>query len=124
MDMCVHAWQLCGIPCKHAMRETLHSKLDPHNFVSEWYSVNRYKLTYENNIKLIPDLDQWPEMGLLDRPEINPPGMRRGVGRPARNKRRDQDEQVKGKRSKTVACSNCQCYGHNSQTCQGGLTRK
>lgn len=116
-----NAWQLSGLPCKHAMRAILHSNQHPHKYVSEWYSVAWYKLTYANNIKSIPDVEQWSESNL---PDIEPPIMKRGIGRPARNRKRDADEQAKGKRSKTVKCSKCKCFGHNAKTCKGGLTRK
>ena len=50
--------------------------------------------------------------------------MKRGVGRPCRNRRREEGEDQKGKRSKTVKCKKCECYGHNARTCKGGLTEK
>ncbi|XP_021760590.1 uncharacterized protein LOC110725417 [Chenopodium quinoa] len=90
-----NAWQLTGLPCKHAMRAILHSHDDPHKY--------------------------WPQSQY---PEIAPPQMKRGIGRPARNRRREEGEQAKGKRSKTVRCSKCQTFGHNAQTCQGGMTGK
>ncbi|KAL2898490.1 Endoplasmic reticulum oxidoreductin-1 [Bienertia sinuspersici] len=48
-------WQISGIPCRHGMRAILDSKLDPHAFVDEWFSVRRYKAAYANGIKSIPD---------------------------------------------------------------------
>ncbi|XP_021768953.1 uncharacterized protein LOC110733245 [Chenopodium quinoa] len=116
-----NAWKLIRLPCKHAMRAILHSNEDPRFYISEWYSVTRYKLAYANSIKAIPDVDQWPNSPY---PEIGPPTMKRGIGRPARNRRREEGEQAKGKRSRTVKCSKCQQFGHNAQTCQGGLTGK
>ncbi|XP_021722676.1 uncharacterized protein LOC110690155 [Chenopodium quinoa] len=56
-----NAWQLTGLPCKHAMRAILHSNDDPHKYVSDWYSISNYKLTYGNNIKAIPHVEQWPQ---------------------------------------------------------------
>ncbi|XP_021749370.1 uncharacterized protein LOC110715097 [Chenopodium quinoa] len=116
-----NAWQISGLPCKHAMRAIYHSNDDPHKYVSEWYSVRRYKLTYKNNIKAIPDVEQW---SVNTYPDIQPPPMQRGIGRPARNRRREEGEQAKGKRSKTIRCSKCGNFGHNKVTCQGGLTGK
>lgn len=118
--MC-NAWQLSGLPCKHAMRAILHAHDDPLIYISEWYSVRRYKLAYANNIKSIPDVEQWPDNHYQ---EIAPPAMKRGIGRPARNRRREEGEQAKGKRSRTVKCSKCKQFGHNTKTCQGGLTGK
>lgn len=53
-----------------------------------------------------------------------PPTMKRGVRRPCRNMRREEGEDQKGKRAKTVKCKKCECFGHNSRTCKGGLTGK
>ncbi|XP_021729409.1 uncharacterized protein LOC110696431 [Chenopodium quinoa] len=106
---------------RHGMRAILHARLDPKQFVHEWYSMRRYKGVYAGGINSIPDSDQWLD---FDMPKIEPPVMKRGVGRPCRERRRDEDEERKGKRSKTIKCSNCQCYGHNSATCKGGPTAK
>ncbi|XP_021747633.1 uncharacterized protein LOC110713496 [Chenopodium quinoa] len=61
-----NAWQLSGLPCKHAMRAILYDNQDPRAYISEWYSASRYKLAYANSIKAIPDVEQWPESNYLD----------------------------------------------------------
>ncbi|KAL2944951.1 Zinc finger CCHC domain-containing protein 12 [Bienertia sinuspersici] len=96
-----NAWQLTGVPCKHGMRAILDANLDPHRFVHEWHS--------------------WPE---TQAPEIGPPAFRRGVGRPTKNRKRGEEEQRKGKRSKTIKCGICGQFGHNKLTCQRAPTRK
>lgn len=115
-------WQLTGVPCRHAIRAMIASKLDPHMYVSSWYSVKTYKLTYQNSIAPIPDQLQWPEFQNL--PNIQPPPMKRGVGKPCRNRKREEGEEAKGKRAKTVKCTVCGHLGHNSRTCKGGPTEK
>lgn len=114
-------WQLSGIPCKHGMRGILHAGLEPLQFVDSWYSIQRYKAAYGNGIKPITDIEQWPELNF---PEIQPPKLKRGVGRPSRNRRRGDEEERKGRRSKTVVCSVCKEAGHNKKNCKGGLTTK
>ncbi|XP_021751655.1 uncharacterized protein LOC110717311 [Chenopodium quinoa] len=116
------AWQLSGVPCRHAIRALIDAKLDPHDFVSSWYSVKTYKQAYSCCINPIPDTDQWPidDSGII----IMPPKMKRGIGRPSRNRKREEGEVQPGKRSKTVKCSKCGCFGHNKATCKGGLTGK
>ncbi|XP_021729166.1 uncharacterized protein LOC110696187 [Chenopodium quinoa] len=116
------AWQLSGVPCRHAIRALIDAKLDPHDFVSSWYSVKTYKQAYSTCINPIPDTDQWPidDSGRI----IMPPKMKRGIGRPSRNRKREEGEVQPGKRSKTVKCSKCGCFGHNKATCKGGLTGK
>lgn len=116
-----NAWQISGIPCKHGVRAILHNNEDPRQYCSEWYSCKRYKMAYSSSIFSIPDVEHWPE---IDQPVINPPQMKRSIGRPKRNRKRDADEERKGKRSKTVMCSKCKCFGHNAKTCRGGLTAK
>ena len=80
-----------------------------------------YKRVYGHKIKSILDHDQWQE---INKPVILPPIMKRSVGRPSRNRKRDGDEKRKGKRSNTVKCSKCHQLGHNAKTCKGGLTPK
>ncbi|KAL2944917.1 Zinc finger CCHC domain-containing protein 12 [Bienertia sinuspersici] len=64
---------------------------------------------------------RWPE---TQAPEIGPPAFRRGVGRPTKNRKRGEEEQRKGKRSKTIKCGICGQFGHNKLTCQRAPTRK
>lgn len=116
------AWQLSGIPCRHAMRAMIAAKLDPYKYVSSWYSVKTYKACYSNNIAAIPDHAQWHEYD--DLPTVLPPTLKRGIGRPSRNRRREQGEEQKGKRAKTIKCKNCGFFGHNIRTCKGGPTAK
>lgn len=116
-----NSWQLTGIPCKHGMRAILFAGLDPHTYVHEWYSVRRYKMAYAHGIRSVPDVEQWPESSL---PTIQPPPLQRSVGRPARNRKRGEEEERKGKRSTTIKCTICKEFGHNKLTCKGGLTKK
>ncbi|XP_021743415.1 uncharacterized protein LOC110709502 [Chenopodium quinoa] len=106
---------------KHGIRAIIKARLDPHSFVSDWYSVTKYKEAYSCGIKSIPDVEQWPP---IDMPHINPPPMKRGIGRPSRERKRADDEEKKGKRAKTVRCNNCKAFGHNAATCKGGMTAK
>ncbi|XP_021759165.1 uncharacterized protein LOC110724075 [Chenopodium quinoa] len=118
------AWQVSGIPCRHAVRAMLHAKVDPHNYVSSWYSARTYKQVYNFVIHPIPDSSQWPPVDATHPQHIHPPKMKRGVGRPSRNRKREEGEDQPGKRSRIVRCSNCGNLGHNKATCKGGLTGK
>ncbi|XP_021714857.1 uncharacterized protein LOC110682820 [Chenopodium quinoa] len=128
-----------GVPCRHAIRACIDAKLDPHDFVSSWYFVKTYRQAYSVCINPIPDTQQWPadESGTI----IMPPKMKRGIERPSRNRKREKGEEQPGdirvlyneryaislspgKRSKTVKCSKCGCFGHNKTTCKGGLSGK
>ncbi|XP_074274033.1 uncharacterized protein LOC141597467 [Silene latifolia] len=114
-------WEITGIPCKHAVRAILYAKKEPADYVSDWFSVRRYKSAYGLSINPMPDVEQWPSFDVL---YLEPPTLRRSIGRPSRNRRREQGEQRKGKRSMTVKCKKCKCFGHNSKTCKGGYTAR
>ncbi|KAL2900834.1 GDP-Man:Man(3)GlcNAc(2)-PP-Dol alpha-1 2-mannosyltransferase [Bienertia sinuspersici] len=70
-------------------------------------------VAYQFNINSIPDMEYWP---VSNGPIIQPPAMKKGIGRPSRNRKREEDEQQKGKRSRTVKCSKCKEFGHNAAT--------
>ncbi|XP_074315717.1 uncharacterized protein LOC141651926 [Silene latifolia] len=113
---------ISGIPCKHAIRAILEAKRNPKDYVNDWFSVKRYKEAYGLSIHPIADKAQWP---VFDVPYLEPPTLRRSIGRPSRNRRREPgEEQKKGKRSVTVKCTKCGCFGHNKKTCKGGYTAK
>lgn len=57
--------------------------------MSDWYFDARYREAYKGNILSIPYSDQWPNLGL---PDLLPPTMKRGIGRPSRNRRREEGE--------------------------------
>ena len=88
-------WQINGIPCKHAVRALRSVNKIPANYVSDWYSVRKYKEAYGLIIYPIGDAETWPESNL---PQIQPPMLKRAVGRPPRNRRREEEEAQKGKR--------------------------
>ncbi|KAH9602427.1 hypothetical protein KSS87_022945 [Heliosperma pusillum] len=94
---------------------------EPADFVSEWFTVKRYKEAYGLNIHPISDSAQWPTFNV---PSLEPPLLRRAIGRPSRNRRREPWEQRKGKRSIVIKCKKCGCMRHNSKTCKEGLTEK
>ncbi|XP_021761407.1 uncharacterized protein LOC110726260 [Chenopodium quinoa] len=113
------AWKISGLPCKHAIKAILAAGLNPYQFCSTWFSVQTYKQAYANAINYVPDIEHWPKINM---PTILPPVMKRAIGRPSRQRKRAPDEPDKGKRSTTVQCQRCKCYGHNKQTCKGGFT--
>ncbi|XP_021758656.1 uncharacterized protein LOC110723618 [Chenopodium quinoa] len=77
------AWQLSGIPCRHAIRALVDTKLDPHAYVSSWFSVKTYRQAYRVGTNPVPDTEQWPES--QNERIILPPKMKRGIGRPSWN---------------------------------------
>ncbi|XP_056697930.1 uncharacterized protein [Spinacia oleracea] len=76
--------QICGIPCKHALRLIYDQRMNPHDFISPWFKAATYKLTYAEHIHPMEDLTQWPDFGL---PTIQPPIIKRPVVRPAKKRK-------------------------------------
>ncbi|KAF8398461.1 hypothetical protein HHK36_017389 [Tetracentron sinense] len=112
------AWQITGIPCKHAMAALRYKRLEPEEFVDAYFTKEVYLKTYSHLIHPIPDESMWPA---LDLESINPPSLHRRPGRPKKNRRREADESAPGssRRSGLVRCQRCKQYGHNKRTCQG-----
>ncbi|XP_056693176.1 uncharacterized protein [Spinacia oleracea] len=112
-------WQICGIPCKHALRVIYDQRMNPHDFISPWFKAAAYKLTYAEHIHPMADPSQWPDFGL---PSIQPPTIKRPSGRPSKKRKRGANEPKKGKRNTNVKCGKCREFGHNSRTCKSGGT--
>ncbi|KAF9613466.1 hypothetical protein IFM89_008313 [Coptis chinensis] len=54
---------------------------------------------------------------------VFPPPYVRGIGRPKKNRRRDEDEGLKPNKKKRK-CSKCKVEGHNAKTCKGLAAEK
>jgi len=106
-------WQLTGKPCKHALAWILSNRgVKIEDFVHEYYSMARFKATYEDIIELILDRSQWPvvELGF----KVFPPLLGRGAGRPKVQRQRGCLEKMASK--KKVKCRRCGYFGHFSKT--------
>ncbi|XP_074302905.1 uncharacterized protein LOC141637241 [Silene latifolia] len=117
------AWQVTGIPCKHACRVIYHNKKEPMQYLNGYFFGICYKLTYSNIMDPMPDKDQLPEFQF---PMIQPPLQERSAGRPARQRKRKPGEKKRkrGSRSTIIRCSICKTIGHNARSCQGGPIAK
>ncbi len=69
-------WKITGIPCKHVVRDILHSDQDPLKFCSEWYSCKRYKEAYKHTIRTRSDTEHWLER---EDPVIKPSPLKRSI---------------------------------------------
>ncbi|KAG8371337.1 hypothetical protein BUALT_Bualt13G0077200 [Buddleja alternifolia] len=103
-------WQLCGIPCKHAMACIYNKQADPLDFVHPYFSKEAYLRTYKDKIPIVPDKIHWPE---VKHPLILSPIKMRGKdkqgkdkqtwrGRPFLNRRREADEPPKKRKRSNV----------------------
>ena len=54
-------WQICGIPCEHAYGVIIHKKLDPEDFVCQWFKTAMWKRNYTDGICPQRGPKFWPE---------------------------------------------------------------
>ncbi|WVZ73983.1 hypothetical protein U9M48_022224 [Paspalum notatum var. saurae] len=56
------AWQVSGIPCKHAIAFiTSLSDKSMENYVDHYYSIEKFRAAYAQLIPALPDKSQWPK---------------------------------------------------------------
>lgn len=117
-----HGWQLCGLPCSHAVAALLSCRQNVHRFTESCFTVANYRKAYSQTIHPIPDRTLWMETSVCFQNEgdqevkiiINPPKSLRPPGRP-RKRRIRRGESARGKR--VVHCSRCNQTGHFRTTC-------
>ncbi|XP_021828203.1 uncharacterized protein LOC110768680 [Prunus avium] len=81
MSCSCRRWDLCGIPCAHAISAIFHRDENPVEYVHECYKPETYMRSYQPIVHPIPSMDQWVKGGL---PPIGPPFHKRQPGRPKR----------------------------------------
>ncbi|XP_021802017.1 uncharacterized protein LOC110746108, partial [Prunus avium] len=81
MSCSCRRWDLCGIPCAHAISAIFHRDENPVEYVHECYKPETYMRSYQPIVHPIPSMDQWVKGGL---PPIRPPFHKRQPGRPKR----------------------------------------
>nr|XP_027069168.1 uncharacterized protein LOC113694535 [Coffea arabica] len=116
------AFQLTGIPCKHAALGVIYRREKLESYCDAAFSRDQYLKTYAFMINPIPHMNRWPPMEDVTPAVVLPPPLRRRAGRPRRNRRRAPDEGAPAsqhKRSISFRCSKCGAFGHNRRTCQG-----
>lgn len=115
-------WDLCGLPCPHAISCILRRKHDPYSYLDECYKREAYLKCYNPIISPMPSMDQWLSTGPHP---LLPPLFKKQTGRPRKKRAREQGDPLaatKGnKLSKWVhdkfSCSKCGQAGHNKKTC-------
>ncbi|XP_070677628.1 uncharacterized protein [Malus domestica] len=112
-------WDLCGIPCCHAMAAITRQQRSPIDYVNPAYKREAYDKAYGNFISPMPGQDLWEKTG--NRP-IKPPYYQKQTGRPKKSRNKEQDEILKGatklKRYDIIMhCSVCGSDAHNFSKC-------
>ena len=115
-------WQLTGIPCQHSISCLRHERISPETMVHDCYSINCFKVVYDEVIVPCRYETEWESMnGCL----VEPPVYTKTVGRPP-TKRRKGPEEKDGKltRHGTIQhCSVCFSPQHNKRKCPELLGR-
>ncbi|XP_059660160.1 uncharacterized protein LOC132306663 isoform X3 [Cornus florida] len=112
------AWQISGLPYKHAAAAMAYKRMNIELFYDEKFSKHAYLEAHGGMIHPIVDSKLWPP---AHGDPLDPPPPYRRLGRPKKNKRRDADEPATGtsqvRRSMTIRCMICKAFGHNKRTC-------
>lgn len=120
------AWQLCGVPCPHAISAIYYIGAKPEEFVSNFFTREAYEKCYTQLFSPLNGADMWPRTA---QNQIDPPPLKRKkAGRPKKKRRIDPlDERAPGQESGkltrkgiTMRCSRCGHVGHNTRTCDVG----
>ncbi|CAL9011226.1 unnamed protein product [Prunus brigantina] len=82
-------WNLCGIPCPHAISAIFQRCENPIAYVDACYKLETYMKAYEPVIHPIPSMDKWSKCGL---PPIKPPLYKQQPGRPKRVRTKEPGE--------------------------------
>ncbi|XP_028771738.1 uncharacterized protein LOC114728961 [Neltuma alba] len=82
-------WQLSGIPCRHAVICIYEKREDPHTYVNEYLTLNKYEECYAPIIQPINGEELWEQ---IESEPIDPPTFHKRPGRPKKRRKREKDE--------------------------------
>ena len=97
---------------------------EPESWVHPCYFTTTWKDAYTHKIGPINGSNLWPKSPCPT--TLLPPNSRKPIGRPKKNRRKDQVEvqdiqesQVKlSRKGGTVTCAHCNIKGHNKRSCK------
>ncbi|KAB2620728.1 hypothetical protein D8674_037708 [Pyrus ussuriensis x Pyrus communis] len=72
-------WDLCGIPCPHAISCIFSMDENVYDYTHDCYKQEAYLNSYDPIVHPVPSMDQWKKTGL---PAISPPLYKKQPGRP------------------------------------------
>ncbi|XP_050379448.1 uncharacterized protein LOC126796756 [Argentina anserina] len=116
-------WNLCGIPCYHAIASICWMQRNPLYYVHSYYKRASYDRAYAHYICPMSSQDLWPKTGQT---AIRPLKIRKQAGRPKKSRIKEQGEILKGatklpRYDVIVICRVCGGEGHNRTSCLQGL---
>uniref|UniRef100_A0A2N9H3T4 SWIM-type domain-containing protein n=1 Tax=Fagus sylvatica TaxID=28930 RepID=A0A2N9H3T4_FAGSY len=116
-------WDLTGIPCKHGVAAIYKNCEHPEDYLHECYLKEAYLDVYSEIIHPMPGQDEWIKIRHLP---LQPPHVLRLLGRPKKLRRRDPDEPRNPRKvsrmNRHIKCGKCNKVGHNSRSCNAGIT--
>ncbi|XP_074292492.1 uncharacterized protein LOC141619370 [Silene latifolia] len=83
---CGH-WQLCGLPCQHAIAAIHHQRANYEDYVHQAYTKDKYLAAYGTPIPPMPRICQWESVGKV---KPLPPPYRKFPGSHSLKKRRKE----------------------------------
>ncbi|KAF8406552.1 hypothetical protein HHK36_008640 [Tetracentron sinense] len=91
------AWEISGLPCKHAAACIARKRANLEEYCDEYYSKETYLRAHGGIIHPIFDENMWLPG---NHEPVEPPSLRRLPGRPKKNRRRELDELAPGSQSR------------------------
>ncbi|XP_007227226.2 uncharacterized protein LOC18790575 [Prunus persica] len=76
-------WDLCGIPCSHAISCIFQKEANVFDYTHDCYKKEAYLSSYEPMVHPIPSMDQWQRTNW---PPIIPPPYKKQPGRPKKSR--------------------------------------
>jgi hypothetical protein len=112
-------WQLCGLPCAHAMAAISKMQRSVYDYVHALYKRPAYDRSYQRYISPMSSSDLWPRT--QHRP-LKPPAYVKQPGRPKKKRIEEVGEVPKGatklpRYDVDVHCGKCGAEGHNRKSC-------
>ncbi|CAL9001486.1 unnamed protein product [Prunus brigantina] len=79
-------WDLCGIPCSHAISCIFQKEANVFDYAHDCYKKEAYLSSYEPMVHPIPSMDQWQRTNW---PPIKPPPYKKQPGRPKKSRNKE-----------------------------------
>lgn len=117
-----NAWQVSGIPCKHAVVAIWNKVDEPEQYVNDYFRKGVYMKAYEYLLEPLNGPQEWPDSDLV----VIAPALKKVQHRPQTKRRLQVGEVTKSGKMKKVGtvmtCSLCGIQGHNKRGCKNVQT--
>lgn len=107
-------WQVSGLSCKHVVCCIDTERFNVEKFIDPLLKKDACLRTYKEQLNPLLEEIIWP---LVHHNDLQPPEVKKQVGRPKVARKRAVNEPQPMKRSCSVRCIVCSEWGHNKRTC-------